>query len=273
MVGYTAVIAGRGNVFSLSSIFSLGAASIMLYMAGLAWNDYFDAAVDARERPDRPIPSGRILPVSALLAGIVLALAGGLFAGLVSKWSIVVFIMIAGAVITYDFNLKRHPIFGPLNMGLCRALNVLLGASLILPEIFGEVFIGTLLIGAYIASVTLIAREETRYIPNRFVAFLPILICLTGLGLTTVFFTGFNIFFFLSFTPALGVIAFLSGKLFFFKRIEEVPLIIGGFIRALILLQAALLTGFMANGITLPAAALYCCWLASVVLGRSFKSS
>ena len=31
-----------------------------LYAAGMVLNDAFDAELDARERPERPIPSGRI---------------------------------------------------------------------------------------------------------------------------------------------------------------------------------------------------------------------
>src|SRR5438093_148385 len=60
-------------------------ASACLYLGGIALNDYFDRAVDAVERPERPIPSGSVPPAVAaglgaalLAAGIVLAaLAGG----------------------------------------------------------------------------------------------------------------------------------------------------------------------------------------------------
>ena len=36
----------------------LGIASAGLYLAGMVLNDWFDAELDARERPSRPIPSG-----------------------------------------------------------------------------------------------------------------------------------------------------------------------------------------------------------------------
>ena len=41
-------------------IAGLTAASSCLYMAGMALNDYADRDVDAKERPKRPIPSGRV---------------------------------------------------------------------------------------------------------------------------------------------------------------------------------------------------------------------
>ena len=63
-------------------------ASACLYMGGMVWNDFFDVEQDKRERPFRPIPSGKIsrreagLFGAALLAGGVLAalLAGGVLA-------------------------------------------------------------------------------------------------------------------------------------------------------------------------------------------------
>ncbi|WP_239150815.1 UbiA family prenyltransferase, partial [Streptomyces sp. SID8111] len=56
--------------------------SVCLYEAGMALNDWADREEDARERPHRPIPSGRIRPAAALtaagaLTGAGLALAAG----------------------------------------------------------------------------------------------------------------------------------------------------------------------------------------------------
>ncbi|MGH8999965.1 MAG: UbiA family prenyltransferase, partial [Acidimicrobiia bacterium] len=38
----------------------LVASSSALYLAGMALNDWADRDIDARERPGRPIPSGRV---------------------------------------------------------------------------------------------------------------------------------------------------------------------------------------------------------------------
>ncbi|MFD9397186.1 UbiA family prenyltransferase, partial [Streptomyces sp. NPDC060000] len=42
------------------------AASLCLYEAGMALNDWADLEEDAAERPHRPLPSGRIAPGRAL---------------------------------------------------------------------------------------------------------------------------------------------------------------------------------------------------------------
>jgi 4-hydroxybenzoate polyprenyltransferase len=51
-------------------------ASLCLYEAGMALNDWADRAEDAVERPHRPLPSGRIAPAQALAAAAGLTVAG-----------------------------------------------------------------------------------------------------------------------------------------------------------------------------------------------------
>lgn len=46
------------------------------YIGGMVLNDAFDATIDARERPSRPIPSGRISRSAAFVAGVSLLAAG-----------------------------------------------------------------------------------------------------------------------------------------------------------------------------------------------------
>src|SRR5438445_818109 len=58
-----------------SSAATLLLASACAYAGGMALNDACDATLDARERPERPIPSGRITRAGAFtVAGILLAL-------------------------------------------------------------------------------------------------------------------------------------------------------------------------------------------------------
>src|SRR2546426_274363 len=59
-----------------SSAATLLLASACAYAGGMALNDACDATLDARERPERPIPSGRITRAGAFtVAGILLALS------------------------------------------------------------------------------------------------------------------------------------------------------------------------------------------------------
>lgn len=108
---------------------ALPLASVALYWAGMALNDYADRAVDARERPERPIPSGQISPAQALavaggltVGGLALAAAGG------GRDALRVATPLAGTIWAYDCWLKRTPA-GPVGMAACRGLDVLLGAG------------------------------------------------------------------------------------------------------------------------------------------------
>ncbi len=139
-------------------------ASCLLYMAGMALNDVFDRDIDAAERPGRPIPSGRISLKAAQTLGWGLLGAGVAAAAVASGMNgnarpAVIGVLLAVAIVAYNRVLKRLPM-GPLGMGACRFLNVLLGMSLAeipwLP-VHWQVAAG---IGVYIIGVTWFARTE-----------------------------------------------------------------------------------------------------------------
>lgn len=137
-------------------------ASLCLYSAGLLLNDAFDAGIDARERPSRPIPSGRVRRRDVFGWAIGLSLAGVLLAGS-GAW-------VAGAllalILAYDGGLKRLPGMGVLTMGACRGANVLLGAAVSWPmgetPWGGGVMAAALFFMLYILLVSVVARNEAR---------------------------------------------------------------------------------------------------------------
>jgi 4-hydroxybenzoate polyprenyltransferase len=107
----------------------LACSSICLYWAGMAANDYADRELDAVERPERPIPSGRISPRAAAGVAAGLTAAGLAAAGLAGgRRSLGVAGALAAAVWVYDLRLKNTAA-GPAGMAACRALDVLLGAT------------------------------------------------------------------------------------------------------------------------------------------------
>lgn len=108
---------------------SLGAAvaSALLYAGGTTLNDYFDAEVDAEERPERPIPSGRVSRATALTLGTALLVSGVSVAFVAAGFSAgFVAALVALVVVLYDGPLKGGPA-GFLAMGTARGLNVTLG--------------------------------------------------------------------------------------------------------------------------------------------------
>jgi hypothetical protein len=125
-----------------SQFLTLLAASCGLYLSGMVFNDVFDRKQDAVERPQRPIPSGRVPLRNAILLGGALMLAG-----------------------IDDAVLKRTPL-GPLGMGLCRFLNVMLGAAGSYDRWFQlwarPQLVCAIGLGIYIVGVTWFARTEAK---------------------------------------------------------------------------------------------------------------
>lgn len=130
------------------------------FFAGMALNDFFDRRIDALERPDRPIPSGRIPPESAFLTGLGFLGGGLLFASIAGTPSLMIGVLLAAAIVAYDGGVKKIPWAGPATMGACRYLNLLLGFS-ILP-VSGAALAIPLLTGMYIFGVTVLSGSETK---------------------------------------------------------------------------------------------------------------
>ncbi len=108
------------------AVLALG--SSLLYLGGMALNDWADRARDARERPGRPIPAGEVAPAVALGSAVALT-AGALVAGGLARGGrgLRAAARLASVVWTYDLVAKDTPA-GPWAMALARALDVSMGA-------------------------------------------------------------------------------------------------------------------------------------------------
>jgi 4-hydroxybenzoate polyprenyltransferase len=122
-----AATGGLGGTGARGRAAGMVAASTCLYLAGMALNDYADREVDARERPLRPIPSGRVPPAFALGLASVLTAAGVLASGLAGgRRGLAVSVPLASTVWAYDLAIKRTA-FGPAAMAAARWMDVLMG--------------------------------------------------------------------------------------------------------------------------------------------------
>lgn len=135
------------------------ASTVWLYGGGVVLNDVFDRHIDARERPERPLPSGRASVRRAAWLGAVLLVAGIGFASRVSDTAAAVAALIALSVLCYDAWGKRQMFIGPVNMGLCRGLNLVLGMASAPETIRHSWWLGLIAV-TYIAAVTMVSRGE-----------------------------------------------------------------------------------------------------------------
>lgn len=141
------------------------ATSALLYLAGMVLNDVFDHKQDAVERPERPLPSGRISLGAARNLGW-----GLLAAGVCAGWSTAVSTpslypgilatLLAFAIVLYNLTSDRLEL-RPILMAVCRTLNVALGMSVVPALIINGGYYGIVAgVGLYIASITLFASKE-----------------------------------------------------------------------------------------------------------------
>jgi 4-hydroxybenzoate polyprenyltransferase len=148
---------------------ALAASSVCLYWAGMALNDYADREVDARERPGRPIPSGRVSPGTALAVAAGLTAGGiGLAGAAGGRRAVAVTVPLAATVWAYD--LARVPAgpgrfvpvkttwAGPVLMATARGLDVLVGAG---RGRLRQALPAAATVGAHTLAVTMLSRMET----------------------------------------------------------------------------------------------------------------
>jgi 4-hydroxybenzoate polyprenyltransferase len=154
LAGYA--VAGLPQTASLAWLL---VSTACLYAGGVVLNDVFDREIDGAERPERPIPSGRVSTASAAGLGSVLLAAGILSGMLTNPTAGVVATATAAGVLLYDAWGKRQGLLGPLNMGMCRGLNLLLGMSAS-PSALETAWPLAFLPLVYITAVTAVSRGE-----------------------------------------------------------------------------------------------------------------
>ena len=145
-------------------LISLIIATCLLYTGGMVLNDVYDYEVDMQERPQRPLPSGRIDLSWAKKLGFGMLVAGVLFAafpgfGSFAPRSAVVALLLAIAIYLYD-SLTKLTAIAPIVMGSCRTLNILLGMSLAI--LATDQLLIAVGIGVYVAGITWFARCEAK---------------------------------------------------------------------------------------------------------------
>src|SRR6185503_954364 len=137
-----------------------GLSGSLLYSGGMLLNDAFDAEIDARERPERPIPSGRIGRTTVLGLGFgMLALSLGVLAVFASSASAMAGVAVALFVIVYD-RWHKGIAWSPVVMGCCRAGLYAMGALAVSSGLGEAVLLPGASLLLYVVGLTHVARFE-----------------------------------------------------------------------------------------------------------------
>lgn len=168
------------------------------YCGGMFLNDAFDSAIDARERPNRPIPAGQISARMVFGLGFLLEALGIALLFTYGMATMLLGVALAGVILLYNVWHKGN-VLSPLIMGVCRALVYFvaaaatlayLGTRFALPVSLPASLPVTLLIAAsamwaHVVGLTYAAKQENL---NRLGSVWPLLILALPLLLVLAYF-------------------------------------------------------------------------------------
>jgi 4-hydroxybenzoate polyprenyltransferase len=227
--------------------YGVSLASLLFYCSGLLQNDYFDRQEDFRDRPYRPIPSGRVQPGTVILVSSLFALAGTITAFSLGTATGFTALVLMAVITLYNRWAKRIQVAGPLTMGLCRGLSLLLGASAFGGQamVTPGVVVSAIALTLFIAAVTHIAAGETAAYTSgemRWAPLATVVAWFIGLHLILKPSALFSLLIFVALSAAAAFWTFRCGS--FLTSNAPPPVIqktIGQFIRGLLLIQATMI--------------------------------
>ncbi|MGD9127217.1 MAG: UbiA family prenyltransferase [Planctomycetia bacterium] len=266
---------------AVGTIVAACGASVLLYIVGLLCNDLVDQARDAEERPSRPLPSG-VVPRSHAIVGFLVSVIGAILLGffLLPLAAFGCEVALLGVILIYNSIKQKFPLAGGVVMGLCRGLNLLLGAAILVDGRWTPFFTHAVPIAAcwtaYIFAVTLVAQRETdgQGVQRRLA--LPVVVLLAFIA---------TFFFVIRPTEVLLIVQMaiylamplvmtfaISLRIYLDCRPKTIQDGIGGMISNLIFMQAAVCISWPGlGGITAPS--LMMLWILNNLLCRRFYAS
>ena len=132
----------------------------LFYVGGMYLNDYFDRAIDARERPGRPIPAGDIGANAVAAAGFGMLCAGVVLLAVTGVMAAVMGLVLAALIVAYNL-FHKGVALSPVTMGLCRAFVYFGAAAAVTGQVSWPVMLAGLALTAYVAGLTYAARQES----------------------------------------------------------------------------------------------------------------
>jgi 4-hydroxybenzoate polyprenyltransferase len=161
-----AAIALAGGVApSGFAVVAICIAMSVMYVAGMFLNDAFDRDIDARERPERPIPAGEVTADTVFATGFAMLAAGIALIGAVAfteatgSRPLVLAIVLGALIVIYDAYHKQNPL-SPIVMGLCRVGVYATAAYTVTRSVDPALARGMFALLGYLIGLTYIARQE-----------------------------------------------------------------------------------------------------------------
>jgi len=136
------IIANKSSAFSVEAF--LGAlAGSLIGGAGMVINDYFDVEIDKINRPERPVPSGKISLKSALVYYFVLNFIALVLVSQTNIYAFVIALISVFLIFFYSYKLKSKGLIGNFVVGFMTGLAFIFGGAIgenVVPLLFPFIF-------------------------------------------------------------------------------------------------------------------------------------
>ncbi len=143
-----AVISGQFTF----NVFLAGIVVFVATGAGNAINDYFDHKIDAINRPERPIPSGRISLKTAGIYSTLLFAVAIIIGFIIGPLPGIIVFLSSLLMVYYAYSLKKKCLIGNLSISFLTGLSFVLG-GVVVNEILISIYLG------FFAFLMTMARE------------------------------------------------------------------------------------------------------------------
>jgi len=166
LVGIAVISSFAFTLTSFIQFLLLVTISVLLYCVGIVLNDLYDFDIDKKERPNRPLPSGKISRRSAIVLVAIFSTLALILSLLVSFSTLVISSILFLTIFGYDKYLKNTHA-GPLTIASARVMNILLGTSVSFRSVDSYSQIVTLtfiliITFVYVSLIGFISRYEVR---------------------------------------------------------------------------------------------------------------
>ncbi|MFZ0252698.1 MAG: UbiA family prenyltransferase [Nitrososphaeraceae archaeon] len=164
LVGMATVSSLAFTLTSFTQFLLLVTISVLLYCVGIVLNDLYDFDIDKKERPNRPLPSGKISRRSAIVLVAIFSTLVLILSLQVSFSTLVISSILFSVIFGYDKYLK-NTYAGPFTIASARVMNILLGTSVSLRSVDSYSQIVTLtfvliITFVYVSLIGFISRYE-----------------------------------------------------------------------------------------------------------------
>ena len=130
------VIPGRALIYGMIAVFLVSG-------GGMAVNDIFDIDIDRRNRPKRPLPSGKVSTAKAKIYAALLFIIGNFFGLLLGRQEFAITLVSSILLIAYAWKLKKVLVAGHIAVSFLVALSFFFG-GLIQGNILAPLWAGLL---------------------------------------------------------------------------------------------------------------------------------